>query len=243
MASKISTDVSPSLSPDALLAHVWEGSGATRQLVIAGDDDPIGQQAWAAARNAQRTLYDSLDVVSSAARLAAEGGVEQRAGVAADMNAKVARVAASFDAHYATVAGAAEKFAANIDKSAITNPKTDARTASELSEVRTYIANLPESKRMSFIHSAIDQGDIQVAFAVTSGSHWVLGSDRNQAAECREFCAQQFAKRDWQALRATKSILTALDNSAKIFSAAYKKIVPVVPDDPATVARRTLVES
>ena len=150
VACKINPDISPSLSPDQLLAHVFVGEGAQRTLTLAQDDDPVSCQAWNAARSAQRLLHDSLSLMTEAVDAAGKqhgdhivaGGPnikvemsnEQKTLLAAELSSKVAKVATQFDAQLAIVNDAAEKYAANI-AATLSNPRTDSKTATEQAEI------------------------------------------------------------------------------------------------------------
>lgn len=233
----VSPYVSPGIHPDSLLNHA---------AALVADDSPATSQAFASARLGLRSLYTALhdfEVADLTMRRNEASGVvvdgrsirpaisaESSAKLAATMGQRWTGVARVFDQHLNEVADAKAALEAAIAK-ALDNPrKNEASVAQAASEIRGYVKGLPDSKRMNFLHGAIDAGDHEVVSAVTGASGFVSGLSRDEFATVRDLAENKFAPREYKQRSALSAVHDTLVTAAKNFTARFEKLLPTVTE-------------
>lgn len=244
---KISPHVSPTLHPDSILPL-----GA----VLAADDTPLSAEAFSSARQGLRALYQTLNDVEIAdiemrkqhgSALVVDGksirqeiSPERANELAATMGQRWESVARIFDQHLGRVRETQEALAATIEK-ALTNPKrNEPSVAAAASDIRKYIASLPDAKRMDFLHGAVESGDHEIASAVLATTPWVTGINREQFGVIKDLASKKFAEREYQQHAALARVVDAMTLAARNFTARFEALLPKVRVSPADAAMKAL---
>lgn len=229
--TEVTGDVSPGLHPDALLPFAQpliDHEAATPALDSAFRAQQVLYNAMrdmTAAENETRLKYGGTLVVDgkSIQRAIPEA---QQAALAADLGARFESTAKRFDRHLGVVNETIDSLTTTIER--VLSPKKDTpATAQAASDIRAYVKNLPEEKRMSFLHEAA-KSDHEVIAAVLSTTPWVSGLNREQAALVKEMASEGFAPKEHAARAAAQKIAGHLLSSAQNWTAAYRKLVPVL---------------
>lgn len=214
--------------------------------------------ALQSGRAALKTLYESMRVMQDAERATREkfGGTlevsgkviqrsvpeDKQAALAADLGARFESTAKSFDRHLGVVNDTIESLTNTIER-ALSPKKDSPATAQAASDIRAYVKNLPDDKRMSFIHGAINEGDLEVAQSLLSTTPWVSGLNREQAAMIKEMAAEKFAPREHLARGAANKLADHLRSSSQNFVQAYRKLQPVLKPSAHAAAIAKLKEA
>jgi hypothetical protein len=248
-ATEVKSDISPTLHPDAILPF-----GQT----LAIDESPKSVAAFQSARSALKALYEGLADIEEASRqtrlkygsgqiisgasIQAALPDDRVAQLAADMGDRFARVARTFDQHLGVVSDTIDSLSQSIERTLMPRSR-DAMAATNASDIRRYIKDLPDNKRLDFIHKTIEDGDIEVAQAVLSTSGWVSGLNRDEAAIVRDLAAKTYAPKEHAQLEAAKKLANHLKASSQIFVERYKKLLPAVRESAHTAAIKKLKEA
>jgi hypothetical protein len=243
----MSPHVSPGIHPDAILPF-----GQT----LAADDAPTTAAAFSDARLGLKTLYESMHTIEVAdieTRKQHASGVvvdghnvrpsispEKAAELAASMGAKWDSVARVFDQHLGRVTETKANLETAIAKALEAPRKNDTSVAQAASDIRRYIAALPDGKRMDFLHSAIESGDHEIASAVLGTAGFVSGLNREQAATIRDMASQKFAPRQYEQHRALSAVQDAMTSAAKNWTTRFEALLPRVKESKADAAMKAL---
>jgi hypothetical protein len=216
--------------------------------------------ALVASKAALRILYDGLGLAETAVTTThaqfATGPVvvdgarirpslpEERANqLVTDLNVKLASVARGFDQQLGIVSDAVEGLKKQIN-TALTNPKRDAVVAQEQSDIRKFVATMPDrNARMSWLHSRIEDGDHAVVTACLA-SPWAAGLDKECLETLSDLASRKFAPTQRVQLDACTALHGHLLAGSQRFANRWRQITPTPrADSPAVAARKKLVSA
>jgi hypothetical protein len=199
--------------------------------------------AFTAGRTAMAALYEGMgDIAQAHEAWHVEHGrpytsgnkityvldEDQKAALRNAMGAKFSKIAGTFERNYNAVAETVETLQANIDRT-LTMPKRDAVAAQEASEIRAFVKSKPDIDRLGFVHAAIEAGEIDVAQAVLSASHYVSGFDKSQAKTIRDMAETKFAPDLRKSADAARSLAAQLTKASELFTSKYRTLLPAEP--------------
>lgn len=237
--------VSPTLHPDALLPM---------GEALAGDDGAHAS-AYQAGRQGLHELYQAMAELEQANTLTrqrfgtgqvvngssiqAELPDDVAAQLSADMGNRFTRAAQVFDRNLETVNGTIDTLSKRID-GVLASKQRDAVTAQNLSDLRHYVKDLPDSKRMDFCHRQIEAGDIETAHAIFSTSPYASGFTKTDVAILRDLASKTFAPAEHAKLAAAIKLRDHMHASAKVFAERFKQITPRIRENPQSAAVKKL---
>lgn len=242
-------DVSPSLHPESIskLGAILGPESGSKHTA----------SAFAAAQGALKGLYEGLGDLETAntmtrakfstspqvvdgAKIGPTLDDAAAAALAGQMDERFGKCARQFDQSFKQVSETIDQLSTLVDR-ALTSPKKDAMAASAASDIRRYIAALPnDGKRMDFIHGAIEAGDVEVISAVLSTNSYVSGLSKAHIETVRDLASKKFAPIERSQLDAARALGEHLGNASKIFVERYRKIRPVVREDAHSAAVKKL---
>ncbi len=229
----ILSTVSPALHPASVEPLAKAGEIVTKAAQTALRQMYLGQNDMQVAEQATRQQFGVNKVVDgSEIKLAIP--YDKAVILHADLGARFAGIARSFDASLGTINDNITVLEGRIDKALISS-KRDAMASGEAQDMRTYLRSIPANERMNVLHSAnIDM--CQAALA----SPYAAGLSKEQAVTLRSLSADRFCKADVEALSATKATHSHLLASSATFVAAYRKLLPTVKETPHSAATKAL---
>jgi hypothetical protein len=243
----INTKIATDWHPDAIA-----GVGAT---LVDGESIDVGSVAYESARKSLNQVYQSaadIDSAIEACTIDHRVGTEKSSGkpilrrgldpqrldaLRAAMATSFERVAKNLEAGDRVVDGAITKLQNEVDV-ALRHPRAnDVSVATAATEIRAFIARMPEERRTAFLHKAIvDDGDAEIAHAVLATTPYTSGLTKDQLAQVREWSADRFATRSFKQLRAAHAVKQHLARVTQRYVADYFAKLPKPRIDAATAA-------
>jgi hypothetical protein len=258
----IHTNVSPSMHPDS--TAVWgvpqrdaKNNLIPAPLVADGKDLP----ALTAGKAALTALYHGLNQCEEAVNAAkSQYGVSPNAGKVTGQpmppvlpEERANELAASLGVRYSAVAktvdqqvGIISDHIASLDqqiKLSLINPKKDVLSATEASDVRRLVRDMPTpGERMNWMHSRLEEGDHAVVSAVLA-SHWASGIDKANYETLTDLASRKFAPVQRAQIDACRALHSHVLHGAQRWVDRYRVIAPVArADSPAVAAAKKLRE-
>lgn len=111
----------------------------------------------------------------------------------------------------------------------LVNPLADKPSAVQVSsEIRGHVKAMKDGARVSFVQSAVMDGDLDVVAAVLDASPWTSGLTPKQHGGLRVFAAEHFpaTKSDYLALQATRGVLGKLEAAGNAFVGKFSELLP-----------------
>lgn len=243
----MSPHVSPGLHPDSILPH---------GPILAADDSPATAEAFSNARLGLKALYASMHdievadietrkqhgsgVVVDGASIRPAISPERAAELAASMGQRWDATARVFDQHMKAVNQAREALEATIKKALESPKRNEASVSQAASDIRHYVKDLPNDKRLNFLHEAIDNGDHEVVAAVLGTSGFVSGLNREQFATVKDLATKKFAPRQHEQHAALSAVADTMTLAAKNWSARFDQLLPHLKESPHEAALKAL---
>jgi hypothetical protein len=100
----------------------------------------------------------------------------------------------------------------------------------ETAEVRDYIKNLPDGRRMSFLHIAVQNRDIMVVHSVLSARPWLSGLSPEEQNIIRSMACEAMAPRESRQAVALRKAHDQIVRAGNSFGVQYNKMRPRLPD-------------
>jgi hypothetical protein len=242
-AAAISSRTSPTLSP--------ENIAPLGELLVDGGSGPA-EAAYAAGRKALQSMQTSMSEIDDAHRSllkpSARGNSnnlemivppERAAELSSAMGQKASRVAAHVERCMQRVDQSIESLEQVVAARTKHPRPTAPDVVQEASEIRTYVRNLKQGTRTSFLHSAAESGDLTVVAAVLNASPWVSGITPEEHGTLKMFAREAFAPKESKQADALRKVRRAIEGGMSAFATQYHRLVPKVAEDrPAAALAR-----
>jgi hypothetical protein len=238
MADKVLTSVSPSLHPDSVLPFSKAGDVVVKSAQSALRGMYVSLDLMQNLEQSTRQEFGVKRVVDGANTFALSIPHDKAVILHADLGTRFATVARGFDVSLGQINDQITALQGRVDKSLVST-KRDAVSGNEFSDIRRYVSTLDPNKRMDFLHSAINAGDVDVVHACVA-SPWASGLSREQVEVVRDLASKKFATADVEQLGAARATHTHLLAASATFLAKYKTLLPNVVETPSSVATKAL---